>query len=194
MSSDSLATDFAEMTVKDLVLWTRPRATGIIVASLFAVLVVFGYLQYTVLTFVCRVLQVAMIVYGGLHYTQKAPIPVQDLPKKAEEILRRCVQPLVRLVEFLALVISWEDQALSRNVLVASVVVGFLGNTFSDLAMLLLITIAVFAGPIVYAKNKDAIDPLLNSAATSISSVVSPSDEFGSPVTATPRPAGVKQD
>ena len=49
----SLIEQFDGITVNELVMWKRPQATGVVVASIAVVLFLLGYMEYTLLTLGC---------------------------------------------------------------------------------------------------------------------------------------------
>lgn len=165
----SVVKDFDGLTGKQLILWERPRATAAVVAALVTVVLIFGVMQYTILTFLCRLAQLAIVAYGGLVYLQKSAMPRKAITDQAKALVDRMVPYLIRLADFAALVVSWEDPTLSRNVLIATLVGGVLGNMFSDLTVLAIVGATVFAGPVGYLRNKDQIDPMLKQFAGKLS-------------------------
>lgn len=158
---DQLFKDFRESSYHDLVMWKHPKVTGPIVGSIFAFWVVFGLFDYTILTFVCRALQLAMIGYFIASKLDHPKIKSEDIVQAAEHFAEHAKPQVINLITNLAKVILWEDTGLSLRVLAGSIGVAMIGNLFSDLTLLFLVTLGVFAGPLFYSKNKDKIDSQL---------------------------------
>lgn len=154
---------FQGLSFEDLVMWRKPQATGLIVGSIAVVLFVFGWLEYTVLTLTCRVLQVLLVAYGVMLRLGHTVITADDAVKVTSQALDRVHPYMIQGASELAKVITWEDSQRSVKVLVVSIVLAMIGNIFSDFTLVFLGTVGVFALPTLYVQNKEFVDTHLGS-------------------------------
>lgn len=159
---DELFAELKELTVNDLVMWKNQRATGFVVGSIALFLVVFGLLEYTIVTFTCRVLQISMIAYGVALKLDRVHIKPDDVVDLVTKGIDNAKPYVTRGIAALTRVLMWEDSGMSVRVLGVSVLVAMVGNIFSDLTLIFLITLGVFAGPTLYMNNKEKIDEQLS--------------------------------
>ena len=153
---------FDGMTPKDLVMWTRPQATGAVVGAIGVWLFLLGYMEYTLLTLVCRVFQLgacAWFVASKLNYAPQ--VTRTDLQDALTKGLNAVEPHIVNALGLLVDIISWQNATFTMQVLVGSIMVSWVGSFFSDLTLLFLVTVGVFAGPITYTQNKEVIDAQL---------------------------------
>ena len=152
---------FRGATPEDILLWRRPQATGLIVGVVALVLFLFGWLQYTWLTFACRALQVLLALFGLLTKLSSSPPTPDDIAAQAGKLVGALHPYFVAGAKFIAKILLWEDTKMSSEALFASLILAFLGNLFSDLTVVFLLAVLLFAGPKVYEQNKEAIDEQL---------------------------------
>jgi hypothetical protein len=158
---DQIFAEFRELTWHDLVMWKKPRATGVVVATIALFLIVFGWLEYTIVTFTCRVLQLSMIAYGVALKLDKPVLSATDVVEGLFRAVDRSKPYIKTGLTTLTKVVMWEEDAPSTKVLGVSILVAMVGNLFSDLTLVLLITVGIFAGPKLYVQNKEKIDAQL---------------------------------
>jgi hypothetical protein len=160
----NLCAEFKNLNGRQLILWERPKATGAVIATIVAVLMLFGYFEYTLITFLCRALQLALVTVGVLVYQKWIVLSVDDVKKMTRTVISDTEPFVITAVEQLHRVVTWEEPMLSLRVFVVSLVLAFLGNVLSDLTLLLVATVFVFGVPVAYTKNKSVIDPYLSKA------------------------------
>ena len=173
MPLPSLKELFKGATPEDILYWRRPQATGLIVGSITVVLFLFGWLQYSWLTFACRAAQVLLALFGLVAKVSTTPPSPDDIALQVGKLFDTLHPYLVNGARFVAKVLLWEDPKLSCEALFASLVLAFLGNLFSDLTVVFLLTVALFAGPKVYEQNKEVIDDHLNKLKSQANDVAS---------------------
>ena len=161
-------------------LWKNPKATGVVVGAIGVFLFVFGWLEYSIVTFACRLLQIAMIAYGIALKLDRAHLKADDVVEGFTSFLEKVKPHLVRVISFLTRVIMWEDASLSTRVLAGSIGVAMIGNMFSDLTLIFLLSVGVFAGPTLYYNHKEQIDAQLANAKKQLDHAVSSVPSAGS--------------
>uniref|UniRef100_A0A7S1QFX4 Reticulon-like protein n=1 Tax=Neobodo designis TaxID=312471 RepID=A0A7S1QFX4_NEODS len=169
---DQLFTDLKELSFNDLVMWKNQRATGFVVGVIAAFLIVFGLLEYTIVTFTCRVLQLSMIAYGVALKLDRAHIKPDDVVDLVTKGIDNAKPHVTNGITALTRVLMWEDPGMSVRVLGVSVLVAMVGNIFSDLTLIFLIALGVFAGPTLYFNNKEKIDEQLATLKRQVDSAV----------------------
>ena len=150
---------FKGANAKDILTWVRPVASGIIVANITLLLFIFGYCEYTLITFVCRLIQVGLAVIGGLVVLGQISLNSEDV--------RSLLNNSINLVEPYAAtamdsgfrILAWTDVTVSITVLIATIVLGFLNAYIPDSALILMMTIVAFGGTPLYFKHQKEIDP-----------------------------------
>lgn len=149
---------FQGITLKSLLMWEKPKESMIIAGSLVGFIVVFGIMEYTMLTFICRLLQLLLLCFAGAAYLGKPLATAQEIVQYAK-LLHDMFLPLVwDAVDALARIITWESRSTTTEVFIATVVLAALGNFFSDLTLILLVTVCFFVVPVLYVKNKAVVD------------------------------------
>lgn len=148
--------------LKSLLMWDNPIQSGIVAGSMFATLFFFGIMNYTILTFVCRTVQAVMLVFAAAAYIGKPLASRETIVQMVKELHEAFVPQMWQAVDAVARIITWENRTTTMEVLVASLLLAMLGNCFSDLTLIFLITVAFFAGPVFYAHNKAVVDGQLD--------------------------------
>lgn len=170
---NAICSQFKGLTAKELFAWTRPVATGIVVGSIVAYLLIFSYFEYTFVLFVCRLLQVGFAALGGLAYTKKLTITTEDIrstiSKGTDEI-----KPIVaNVADAFFRLLAWEQPGYSVPVLLGTIVIGFLSAYLEDAFLILALTIIAFGGTPLYIRFQKEIDPQVQKAATHIKKLIS---------------------
>jgi hypothetical protein len=160
----TLCADFKGLSFRQLVLWERPRATGVVVGGILTTAVFFGIFEYTLVTFLCRLLEVAFAVIGVMVYQKWIDVSVEDVKRHTRALISDVEPHVITVIEQLFRIITWEDTFFSLKVFLASLAVAFFGNVFSDLVFVLVATLLVFAVPVAYTNNKALVDPQLQRA------------------------------
>jgi hypothetical protein len=146
------------MTLKALVLWERPAVSGLVAFSCLGLLVAFGFFQFTIVTLVCRALQLLLLTFAAASYLGYPPLTREQIVQVAKQWHDAFLPALWDAVDAAARIITWENRTTSTEVLVGTIVLAFLGNIFSDFTLLLLLTIGLFAVPVTYAHNQAVFD------------------------------------
>ena len=152
---------FQRTTLKSLLEWEKPLESGIVAGSLIGVIMIFGIMNYTVLTFVCRCLQALMIGFAAAAYLGKPFANREQLVARARQLHEALLPTLWAALEAVARIVTWENRTTTLEVLVGSFVLASLGNFFSDLTLMFLLTVGFFAVPVAYAHHKAIVDVYL---------------------------------
>ena len=67
-------------------------------------------------------------------------------------------------VDALARIITWENRSTTTEVFIGTIILAALGNFFTDLTLIFLVTVAFFVVPVLYMKNKAVVDGHLETA------------------------------
>ncbi len=153
-------------------MWNKPKATGAVVGSLASVLLIFGWLDYSVVTLVCRVLQFLMVGYGVALKLDKPVLTSDDVVAHTTKAVEQATPYLTKFIAAVARVVMWEDAWWSLKVLGASMGVAAVGNVFSDLTLIFIISVAIFVLPKTYASHKEACDGALGSLKTKVDGLI----------------------
>lgn len=164
MACTTICADFKGLSFRQLVLWERPRATGTVVGSILLTAIFFGVFEYTLVTFLCRLLEVAFAAIGVMVYQKWLVISVEDVKKQTRALISDVEPHVITVIEQLFRIITWEDTFFSLKVFLLSFAVAFFGNVFSDLVFVLVATLLVFVLPVAYTNNKSIVDPQLQRA------------------------------
>jgi hypothetical protein len=171
---NQILAELRELTFTDLVLWKNEKATGAVVGTIALFLFLFGWMEYTILTFACRVLQIAMVAYGAALKLDRGPVPKPDeVVEYVSAGIEHAKPHVVRFVAAATRILMWEDTYASLRVLAISIFVGMVGNLFSGLATVFLLTVIVFAGPKIYQQHKERIDAQIGQARSYVSDAMS---------------------
>jgi len=168
----SFSAELKSVSFQEAILWEKPRASGIIVGSVLLMALVFGVFEYTILTFVCRMAQLALLIGGtGMYfgYVTLDPVAIKSHIRTA---ISDAEPIIIAAVEAVARILTWENRRVSSYIFGGSFVVAALGNIFSDLTMVLLVTIGLFVIPPLYTQNRSIIDPNVKLVSDSIKSYV----------------------
>lgn len=155
---------FRNLTLQQLVMWERPCVTGGVVGVIAAMLVCFGYFEYTLITFMCRLLEAVFVAVGVAVYQKWVDISADEVKRRVRLLISEAEPYVISGVEQLFRIVSWEDPIFSLKVFIASFFLSFVGNVFSDLCFVLVATICVFVIPVGYTLNKGYIDPQIGRA------------------------------
>lgn len=169
----SICQDLKSISFKQLVLWEKPRATGAVVGGIVTLLMIFGFFEYTLVTFVCRVLELCLAVVGVMVSQKWIDVTADDVKKRVRVLISDVEPFVVSGIEQLFRVITWEDKIFSLKVFLASFVAALLGNILSDLVFVMMATVVVFVVPAAYVHNKSVIDPQLQRASKTLDQYVS---------------------
>ena len=150
---------FKGANAREIFTWARPVASGIIVANIAALLFIFGYCEYTFITFVCRLIQIGLAVVGGLVVLGQISLTSDDIRNLLNNSIN-VVEPYVASAMDAGFrVLAWADITVSLSVLVGTIVLGFLNAYVPDTALILIMTIVAFGGTPLYFKHQKDIDP-----------------------------------
>jgi hypothetical protein len=149
-------------TLKSLLMWDDPIKSGLVAGTAFLTLFFFGIMNYTILTFVCRAAQAVMIVFSVAAYLGKPMATSEQIVAKAKELHEAYLPSLLQCVDAAARIVTWENRTTTMEVMVASLLLAMLGNVFSDLTLIFLITLAFFVVPTLYVHNRALVDGQLD--------------------------------
>eukprot|EP00758_Cryptobia_borreli_P020168 Tbor_TRINITY_DN965_c0_g1::TRINITY_DN965_c0_g1_i1::g.21214::m.21214 len=159
---------FRNITAKELFTWQRPLASSVTVTMILLLVYIFGYLQYTIITFICRVIQLAFILVGVGVYTKTICLSAEDARSHTSNIVMSLDHIVSDTIERSYRVLVWEVPSISVGVMIGSTVVGLLGTYVSDVMMVTILTIFAFTVPVAYYKNRAVVDRQIDKIKKSI--------------------------
>ena len=138
---------FNGLTPRQLVMWERPAASGVVCGGVVAFVLLIGVFDYTLVTLLCRIAQLAILAGIVMKYLGKLPEKSCN-PSECITQMGTSIEPIISSsLSFAFKVLTWENTLVSGKVLLASIVVAMLGNWFSDITLLFLVTVGVFTVP-----------------------------------------------
>lgn len=155
----------------DVILWRNKKTSGVLLAGVTAIWVLFELLEYFLITLVCHCLIVslaALFIWSNAStFIHKAPprIPEVSIP----EDVTRDVALTVRFEINRALSVL-RDIALGRDikkflVVIAGLwVVSIVGSSCNFLTLFYIVFILLHSVPVLYEKYEDKVDPLAEKA------------------------------
>ncbi|RNF06409.1 reticulon domain protein [Trypanosoma rangeli] len=146
------------MSLWDVLAWQRPIVTGTILGTMLSVLTVFCVMEYTMVTFLCRILQLFLLLGVVVGLTNRCKLTSDDIHCAVNRFVDYATPRLVAALETTHNVVTWRDYTTSGTVTVVSVVIAFLGNFISDFGFFMIAFVLAFTVPVVYEKKKDVID------------------------------------
>lgn len=148
------------MSLWDVLAWHRPKVTGVLLGSTLLFVTFLCMMGYTVVTFVCRVLQLTLAAGLVASVTKRCTLTSDDIQRAVDCVAPRVAAALEKLHE----IVMWRDTRTSAAVAVASVVVACLGNMMSDATVVVCAIVLAFSLPAVYERKKDPIDRVIAQA------------------------------
>jgi uncharacterized membrane protein len=167
-----IVTDLEHASLRQLVMWEKPYAAGAIVATVVSTVFFFSWLDYTLLTLLCRLIQVSMAVLGLSRYIGYLS-PSFDFSTFVNNAIEQSKPKIINIASELYKILCWHDQALSLSVLLAATVIAMLGEYLPFTWVLLLATALAFTLPIYYTKNQKVIDGYVSQAKTTVGNLLS---------------------
>ncbi|CAD2218012.1 reticulon domain protein, 22 kDa potentially aggravating protein (paple22) [Angomonas deanei] len=158
--------DVKKMKPYDLFSWKKPAVTGAVLGFILVLWWVFVYYQYTLTTFVSRLVALALLV-GAVSAVTNRTVSELSTSQESVDMLYEKVRPyFLRAAEALFNLASWKNPTLSVKVLLTTYLTAFVGNYVSDTTVILLVILAVFGIPPVYEKKKAEADQILKQVQT----------------------------
>ncbi|ORC90816.1 reticulon domain protein [Trypanosoma theileri] len=145
------------MSLWDVLAWHRPKVTGAMLGSTLLFIMFFCMMEYTVVTFACRVLQLLLAAGLVANVTKRCTLTSDDIQRAVDSLAPRVADALEKLHEL----VLWRDTRASAAVAVASVVAAALGNLMSDVTLAVCAVVLAFTLPAVYERKKDTIDAVI---------------------------------
>ncbi|KAH8613975.1 putative Reticulon [Trypanosoma vivax] len=145
----------------DVLLWRRPPVTGAIFGTLLITISLFMLMEYTIVTFTCRVLQLLLATGFTYSLTKGETITEDDIYRAVDKFVECLAPVLTKALQRGYHIVMWRDRRVSACVLLFSISVGMLGNLLSDMMLLFTTIVFLFTAPIAYEKNKSAVDSFL---------------------------------
>ncbi|KPI85976.1 reticulon domain protein 22 kDa potentially aggravating protein (paple22) (PAPLE22) [Leptomonas seymouri] len=150
---------FEGATVKDILAWHRPIASGLVAGTIFAFWFVYVFFQYTLTTYVSRLVTIAFIVGGAAALTKCVAIrSPEDVSARMDRTYESIRPHVAKGVDAAIALITWRNFLNSAKFFVATIVVAFLGNCMSDSTLMLVALILAFTLPVLYEKKQKEID------------------------------------
>ncbi|RNF13459.1 reticulon domain protein [Trypanosoma conorhini] len=146
------------MSLWEVLAWHRPKVTSVLFGTVISVLALFCFMQYTVVTFLCRVIQLLLLLGVIVGLTNRCKLTSDDIHCAVNRFVDYATPRAEAALETTYNVVTWRNYHLSGMVTLASVVIAFLGNLFSDTALLVSVVVLAFSVPAVYERKKDLID------------------------------------
>ncbi|KAG5473242.1 hypothetical protein CUR178_03162 [Leishmania enriettii] len=161
----AITKEFKGLTVKDAVTWHRPVASGVIFSLLFSIWAIFVFAEYTLTTFLSRIVTIFFILGAAAAVTKRtvvaSPEDVTASMDRAYEVVRPHV---TKSVDWMVSLVTWRDYAVSAKFFLATFVTAFLGNWMSDTTLLLVVLLVSFTAPVAYEKKQKEIECVLMKA------------------------------
>ncbi|KAH9579836.1 Reticulon [Trypanosoma melophagium] len=148
------------MSLWDVLAWHRPKVTGALLGSTLLFIAFFGMMGYTVVTFVCRLLQLFLAAGMVASVTKRCTLTSDDIQRAVDRVAPRVATALEKLHGL----IMWRDTRASTAFAVLTVVAASLGNMMSDAAFAAFVVVLAFTLPAVYEQKKDTIDRMVAKA------------------------------
>ncbi len=142
--------------------WEKPYASGAVLSCILALVLVFGVLEYTVLTFVCRLLQFLFAVVGGLTSMKKMTVTSDDVKITVSNGLTKLQPSIVSAIDCLYRIVTWENVSISGYVFAGCLLVSFLSCFLSDLTIIVLVTFVSFTAPYVLAHHQKEVGQIVD--------------------------------
>ncbi|CBZ28934.1 reticulon domain protein, 22 kDa potentially aggravating protein (paple22) [Leishmania mexicana MHOM/GT/2001/U1103] len=155
----AIAKEFTGLTLRDVVTWNRPVASSVIFCFFFTMWAIFVFAEYTLTTFVSRIVSILLIAGAAAAVTKRtivtSPDDVTASMDRAYESVRPCV---TKLVDCTISLLTWRDYVASAKFFMGTLVMAFLGNWMSDTTLMLVILIVAFTAPVAYQKKQKEIE------------------------------------
>ncbi|PBJ80868.1 reticulon domain protein [Trypanosoma cruzi cruzi] len=156
------------MSLWDMLAWHRPKVTGVLLGTVLSVLTFFCLMKYTMVTFLCRILQLVLLAGVLLGFTNRWHLTSDDIHEAVNRLVDCATPRLVTALESMHQLVTWRDYRRSGLVTLVSFVVALLGNLVSDAAFLTFFLLLAFTVPAVYEKKKDLIDQWISAATAQV--------------------------
>ncbi|KEG12877.1 reticulon domain protein [Trypanosoma grayi] len=147
-----------DMSLWDVLAWHRPQVTGVLLGSTLSIILFYCFMEYTMVTFLCRILQVTLLVGVLLGFTKRCSFTQDDIHGAVDRFVDCATPRAVAALQHAYQLATWHDYRASGQVLGLSIVAGFLGNMLSDGTLVVMVVVLAFSLPAVYEKKKDMID------------------------------------
>lgn len=168
-----LCAQFQGLSAKELFAWTRPTASAIVVGTIAAFLVIFTVFEYSLVLFICRLLQLGFVVAGGLIFSKKLTFTAEDARSSVATCLESFKPIAVNATDRLFRLIAWEEPAESFPLFIGTIVVAFLSAYLEDAFIIAVLTVGAFAGTPLYIKYQKQIDPHAEKLAKEVRKLIS---------------------
>ncbi|KAG5498018.1 hypothetical protein GH5_02815 [Leishmania sp. Ghana 2012 LV757] len=161
----AITKEFRGLTVKDAVTWHRPVASGVIFSLLFSIWAVFVFAEYTLTTFLSRIVTILFILGAAAAVTKRTVVASPEDVAASMDRAYEFVRPYVtKSVDWMVSLVTWRDYAVSAKFFLATFVTAFLGNWMSDTTLLLVVLLVSFTAPVAYEKKQKEIECVLMKA------------------------------
>ena len=152
-------------SVNALLTWKHPICAGMVVGAVAAYLFLFSYLEYTYLTFACRMVQLVLITKFVKSFFGSSSAEccdseecVEKLETSLTEKVKKYVPTLVSTCKCMHSIATWEDKSKTGQFFAASLVLACIGNWFSFTQLVVIATVGCFTLPLGYEKNQALVD------------------------------------
>ncbi|KAG5472849.1 hypothetical protein LSCM4_02174 [Leishmania orientalis] len=161
----AITKEFKGLTVKDAVTWHRPVASGVIFSLLFSIWAIFVFAEYTLTTFLSRIVTILFILGAAAAVTKRTVVASPEDVTASMDRAYEFVRPYVtKSVDWMVSLVTWRDYAVSAKFFLATFVTAFLGNWMSDTTLLLVVLLVSFTAPVAYEKKQKEIECVLMKA------------------------------
>lgn len=149
---------FEGLSFHDVVTWKKPVASAVALCFPLTIFAIFHVADYSLTTFICRILQGAMI----FHLVAPRVGHTFPPPEKYREVVEAGIEKFKAIAgcmtTSLVSVLDWQNTTCSASVFGFLLVFAMLGNVLGDGWVFISTTVALFTLPLVYSKNKTQID------------------------------------
>ncbi|CAJ1010692.1 putative Reticulon [Leishmania naiffi] len=170
----AIAKEFKGLTAMNVLAWHRPVASGTIFASLFTLWAVFVFAEYTLTTFLSRIVTITLIVGAAAALTKRTIVASPEDVTASMDRVYECVRPSVtKAVDCIVCLLTWRDYTTSAKLFAGTFVTAFLGNWMSDTTLLLVVLLVAFTVPVAYEKKQKEIEHAMKQAQAYIDQYIS---------------------
>ncbi len=161
--------DFQMPSVWSVACWDDPKVTLLVASANFASMFFIGILDYSLLTFICRILQIGIAVsFFASQFDRLPAVDSSGITRTVGNLLNLVEPKIVTALHQLVDIAAWRDPNRTLMVLGFSMLVAFLGSTLGDLGVWFLGSVLFFAVPPYYNSHKVECDGLLNDVIASV--------------------------
>lgn len=150
-------------SVTSVACWDDPKVTLLVAAANFVSMFFIGILEYSLLTFICRILQIGVAVtFFASQFDRLPAVDSAGISRAVANALNLIEPKIVALLHQLVDIAAWRDPKRTLVALACSMLVAFFGSLLGDLGVWFLGSVLFFTVPPYYVTHKAECDRLLS--------------------------------